>query len=101
MITACIVLLYISYSIPVVALLIKGRDNIKHGPFWLGKFGLFANYVLLAWTLFTLAMYSIPFTKPVRPDNMNYVSVVYAVVFGFVFIYWVIRGKHTFRTKGL
>ena len=31
---------------------------------------------------------------------MNYVSVVYAVVFGFVLIYWVIRGKHTFRIKG-
>ena len=30
---------------------------------------------------------------------MNYVSVVYAIVFGFVFTYWVIRGKHTFRTK--
>lgn len=72
MITACIVLLYISYSIPVVALLIKGRDNIKHGPFWLGKFGLFANYVLLVWTLFTLAMYSIPFTKPVRSDSESF-----------------------------
>ena len=69
MITAAIVLLYISYSIPVVALLIKGRDNIKHGPFWLGKFGLFANYVLLAWTLFTLVMYSFPFAKPVLPNS--------------------------------
>ena len=72
MVTACIVLLYISYSIPVVALLIKGRDNIKHGPFWLGRFGLFANWVLLAWTLFTLIMYSFPFTKPVLPDSKSF-----------------------------
>ncbi|RPB27571.1 amino acid transporter [Terfezia boudieri ATCC MYA-4762] len=99
MVTACIVLLYISYCIPVVALLIKGRNNVKHGPFWLGKFGLFTNWVLLVWTLFTLIMYSFPFVKPVKPDNMNYVSVVYFVVFAFVLVYWVARGKRTFRTK--
>ena len=69
MVTACIVLLYISYCIPVVALLVKGRNNIKHGPFWLGKFGLFTNWVLLVWTLFTLIMYSFPFVKPVQPDS--------------------------------
>ena len=65
MVTACIVLLYISYSIPVVCLLIKGRDNIKHGPFWLGPVGLFSNIVLLLWTCFTLIMYSFPPVMPV------------------------------------
>jgi choline transport protein len=64
MVTACIVLLYISYAIPVICLLIKGRNNIRHGPFWLGGFGLFSNIVLLLWTCFTLIMYSFP---PVRP----------------------------------
>ncbi|KAI9863206.1 MAG: hypothetical protein M1813_004026 [Trichoglossum hirsutum] len=29
---------------------------------------------------------------------MNYVSAVYAVVFGFIIIYWFTRGKRTFRT---
>ena len=64
MVTACIVLLYISYAIPVICLLIKGRDNVRHGPFWLGPVGLFSNIVLLLWTCFTLIMYSFP---PVRP----------------------------------
>ena len=50
---ACVVLLYTSYSIPVICLLIKGRSNIKHGPFWLGRLGHFCNYVLLGWLLFT------------------------------------------------
>lgn len=71
MVTACIVLLYLSYSIPVACLLIKGRDNIKHGPFWLGPIGLFANYVLLVWTCFTLIMYSFPVVKPVKPDSKS------------------------------
>jgi choline transport protein len=69
MVTACIVLLYISYAIPVTCLLIRGRDSIPHGPFWLGKFGLFANIVLLLWTLFTLVMYSFPVVMPVLPGS--------------------------------
>ena len=69
MVTACIVLLYISYAIPVVCLLIKGRNNIRHGPFWLGPVGLFANIVLLLWTCFTLIMYSFPFVKPVAAGS--------------------------------
>lgn len=65
MVTACIVLLYMSYSIPVVCLLVKGRNNIRHGPFWLGPIGLISNIVLLLWTAFTLIMYSFPFVRPV------------------------------------
>ena len=30
---------------------------------------------------------------------MNYVSAVYFVVFAFVLVYWVARGKRTFRTR--
>lgn len=66
MVTACIVLLYISYSVPVIFLLLKGRENIKQGPFWMGTLGLVANYGLLAWTLFTLMIYSLPVRLPVR-----------------------------------
>jgi choline transport protein len=97
MVTACIVLLYISYAIPVILLLMKGRENIPHGPFWLGPIGMFANIVLLFWTAFTLVMYSFPYTKPVTPGSMNYVSAVYGVVMFLVLTYWVVRGKRTFK----
>jgi choline transport protein len=99
MVTACIVLLYISYSIPVICLLIKGRDNIRHGPFWMGPVGLFANIILLLWTAFTLVMYSFPPIQPVNASNMNYVSVVYAVVTFIVLVYWFARGKRTYRNR--
>lgn len=72
MVTASIVLLYVSYSIPVVCLLIRGRKKSLTGPFYLGGFGLFANCVLLAWTLFTVVMYSFPYAMPVSAGNMNY-----------------------------
>ncbi|KAF2708288.1 choline transport protein [Pleomassaria siparia CBS 279.74] len=100
MITACIVLLYISYSIPIICLLIRGRDTIKPGPFWLGPFGLFSNIVLLCWTLFTLVMYSFPYTKPIKSSNMNYVSAVYGVVTIIMVADWVVRGRKSFRGVG-
>jgi choline transport protein len=100
MITACIVLLYLSYSIPVICLLLRGRSTLKPGPFFLGPIGLFANVVTLCWTLFTLVMYSFPIFKPVTPENMNYVSVVYAVVMMIVATDWVFRGRKSFRGVG-
>lgn len=69
MVTACITLLYLSYSCPVLCLLYRGRNNIHHGPFWLGKLGLFANIVTLMWTLFCLVMYSFPSTMPVNAGS--------------------------------
>lgn len=100
MITACIVLLYLSYSIPILCLLVRGRDNILHGPFWLGRFGLFANIISLMWTLFTLIMYSFPYARPVTSGNMNYVCVVYAVVAFIIGTDWLFRGRTSYRGSG-
>ncbi|KAL9081083.1 MAG: hypothetical protein Q9157_000287 [Trypethelium eluteriae] len=99
-IAACIVLLYVSYSIPVICLLIKGRNNIKHGPFWLGQIGLLCNIVLLLWTVFTLVMYSFPYSMPVKPSTMNYVPAVYGIVCLIICADWLIRGRRSYRGQG-
>ncbi|KAK4950462.1 choline transporter [Elasticomyces elasticus] len=94
MVTATIVLLYISYAVPIYSLLfVRGRNNIRHGPFWLGKIGMVANVVVLCWTVFTLVMYSFPYTMPVAPGNMNYVSAVYFAVSVIVAADWILRGR--------
>ncbi|CAH0021320.1 unnamed protein product [Clonostachys rhizophaga] len=67
--TGCIVLPYLSYAIPVLCLLIKGRNNIKHGPFWLHSFGWVSNIVLLMWVLFTFVLYSFPSYLPATADS--------------------------------
>ncbi|KAF2083434.1 choline transport protein, partial [Saccharata proteae CBS 121410] len=96
MVAACIVLLYVSYSIPVVCLLLKGRNNIARGPFWMGPFGLFSNVVLLCFTLFTIVMYSFPYSQPVLASNMNYVSAVYGVVGTIIGVDWLSRGRRSY-----
>ena len=55
--------------IPTALLLLKGRDNIRHGPFWLGKVGLVSNIILLCFTLFAIIMYSFPTVMPVEADS--------------------------------
>jgi len=63
----------------------------------MGNIGLLSNIVLLAWTLFTLVMYSFPPVKPVTASNMNYVSAVYAAVVLIIVIDWFVRGKTQYR----
>lgn len=68
MVTAAVVLLYSSYSSPVICLLIKGRSNLARGPFWLGPLGYLCNFVLLAWLGFTLVV-SLHFKALLRRVN--------------------------------
>jgi choline transport protein len=97
LVIGCIIFLLLSYSVPVIFLLIKGRDNIKHGPFWMGKIGLVSNYVLVFWTCFATVFYSLPPVMPVSAGNMNYVCAVIGVFFCYCVIYWYARGKGKFR----
>lgn len=95
--TATIVLLYSSYAIPIICLLLRGRSKTLKGPFSLGVVGLIANYGVLAWWLFTAVMYSFPYTKPVRGDNMNYVSCVFVLAVAVVVADWVLRGRTRYK----
>ncbi|RSL60532.1 hypothetical protein CEP53_005422 [Fusarium sp. AF-6] len=89
MVTACVVLLYASYSIPVVCLLVKGRSELNHGPFWMGKFGMVCNFVLLLWLVFfCTVMYAFPPQYPVQGDNMNYVCVLHVITFAVLLAWW-------------
>lgn len=96
MVTACITFLLFSYAIPICCLLYKGRNNIKHGPFWLGPLGYFSNIVTLAWTVFVLIFFCFPYSMPATKDDMNYSSVVLVGLTLYALIYWFARGKRLF-----
>ncbi|ODV79709.1 amino acid transporter [Suhomyces tanzawaensis NRRL Y-17324] len=88
MVVACITFLLLSYLVPTAALLYRGRNNIKHGPFWLGKIGLFCNIVTVFWAFFALVFFSFPSFMPVNAGNMNYASAVTAVYIIWALAYW-------------
>lgn len=98
MVVGTITFLLLSYAIPVVCLLLKGRDNIHHGPFYLGFLGMISNYVTVAWALFALVFYSLPFTLPAAADTMNYISVILVGWTAYLCLYWVFRGRKTFNS---
>jgi choline transport protein len=88
LISTGILLQYISYSTPVVLMLARGRSTVQHGPFWYPRLGLVANLVMLAWTVVAVVFYCFPYQIPVEAHRMNYVSVVLALVAGFVCVLW-------------
>ncbi|CAK9440378.1 uncharacterized protein LODBEIA_P44780 [Lodderomyces beijingensis] len=84
---ACVSFLLIAYSIPTICLLMRKRQ-IRHGPFWLGKIGVFCNIVVLCWTVFALVFFSFPAYYPVTAAGMNYFCVVLAVYVICMLVYW-------------
>lgn len=88
MVVGCITFLLLSYSVPTMCLLYRGRNNIKHGPFWLGKIGLVANVITICWAFFALVFFSFPTFMPVTGGTMNYISVVYAIFLILILLYW-------------
>lgn len=88
MVVGCITFLLLSYMVPTCCLLYRGRNNIKHGPFWLGKVGFFCNIITILWAIFALVFFSFPTSMPVSPNTMNYVCAVYGVYAFLMLGYW-------------
>ncbi|EEU36635.1 uncharacterized protein NECHADRAFT_51757 [Fusarium vanettenii 77-13-4] len=99
LISTGLLLQYISYSIPVVLMLLQGRSNFQHGPFWYPRLGLLANVVMLAWALVALIFYCFPYYLPVMADGMNYTSAVLggiAIVTGTL---WFVYANKNYEVK--
>lgn len=90
-ITACICLLLLSYAIPSVILLIKGKRSfydriaaelcIPHAKkLKCGIMSYIPNVLTICWTIFCFIFLSFPYVLPVSSSNMNYVSAAYGGV---------------------
>ena len=89
-ITSCITLLMISYAVPSVIFVffidrekfvkaIIKRENLSH--YKVPSFSIIPHICCIMWAIFCLVFLSFPYTLPVVPSNMNYVSVAYGIVF--------------------
>lgn len=91
--------LYISYLLPVVAILWRRLckpATLVYGPFKLGKFGIFFNIVAIFYTLFCCVFLLFPPYQPVTAENFNYAPVVLAAVFVLSAVYWFLRGNRVY-----
>ncbi|CAG9952695.1 unnamed protein product [Clonostachys rosea f. rosea IK726] len=96
LVSAGMLLQYITYSTSIVCLLWYGRSNLRHGPFWFPRFGLVCNIITVIWSLTAVVFYSFPYYFPTEADQMNYVSCVIVGVFLYALLYWVLFGKREF-----
>ncbi|QLG72276.1 hypothetical protein HG535_0C06310 [Zygotorulaspora mrakii] len=90
-ISACICLLLLSYAIPTLILLIKGKrrfyqkvSNQLDLPFTrrlrCSILSYIPNLLTICWTIFSFIFFSFPYELPVSSSNMNYVSAAYGGV---------------------
>ncbi|MCJ1355100.1 MAG: hypothetical protein MMC33_005091 [Icmadophila ericetorum] len=90
--------LYISYGFPIVLLVIRRLrgHNIEFGPWSMGKFGIFANVVAIAFCTFLVIFLPFPTIIPVTAQNMNYAVVVFAGVMLWAVASWFVSGRRRF-----
>ncbi|KAI1643576.1 amino acid transporter [Daldinia loculata] len=92
------IFLNVSYVIPVVVLLIRGRGVLRQYQaentyFALGKGGWALNAVAAVFVIVTSVFFCFPTGLPVSADEMNYVVVVIGIFLILVGTYWVTYGK--------
>lgn len=85
-----------SYSIPVVLLLVFGRDRLGPRPFSLGRYGYAVNVLAVLYALFTSVLNFFPFGIPVEVETMNYVCVVVGGIYILLAAYWLIWARARF-----
>nr|AQV04231.1 SwnT [Slafractonia leguminicola] len=94
-----ILLQYISYSIPVVLVLARGRSHFKHGSFWYPRLGLVANTVMLSWSMVALVFYCFPSYLPVKSAQMNYASPLLVLIPAIITSTWFLYAKKHYNIK--
>ncbi|KAI0108178.1 amino acid transporter [Daldinia grandis] len=93
------IFLNVSYVIPVVVLLIRGRGVLRQYQaentyFALGRGGWALNAVASVFVIVTSVFFCFPTGLPVSADDMNYVVVVIGIFLLLVGTYWVTYGKN-------
>jgi len=88
--------LYISYGIPILLRLMKGKDFIP-GRFHLGKYSVFINIIACGWVALITIMFVLPPQYPVTVNNFNYASVAVGVVILISGGWWVTSARYWFK----
>lgn len=97
-ISASVVLLQISYLVPILLSLLRGHKVLgeTHGTWSLGKWRPIVNGLAVVFILVTSVCFLLPPALPVSGTSMNYVSVVIAIVGLLCLGTWIVDGRKHF-----
>lgn len=88
--------LTISYGLPILALLLKGRSHLTPGPFYLGKLGVPVNWVSVIYCAITTVFFFFPSTPSPSGSDMNYAIAVFGVMLLIALSFWFIQGNSSY-----
>ncbi|GAA95729.1 uncharacterized protein L969DRAFT_92854 [Mixia osmundae IAM 14324] len=78
-----VILLTISYAVPIIVSFAEGRQQIRAGKYYWGSVGFVANVVAIAWSILAVPLFCMPSYIPITAAYINYAS---AVLIGVVLI---------------
>lgn len=92
-----ILCLFSSYCIPIIGLLIKGRNSLPPARYFnLGVFGVVINVISVCWCVMMIVWLSLPLYLPVTAASMNYAAAVFAAVLFLSTVNWFAYSRKTY-----
>ncbi|MDE2282934.1 MAG: amino acid permease [Actinomycetales bacterium] len=88
--------LYVAYLIPVFLRRINAAAFVP-GPWKLGKWGPFINWVAIIWVVFICVLFMLPTASPINFADFNFTPVAVAVVLGFAGIWYAVSARKWFK----
>ncbi|OLN90181.1 Choline transport protein 8 [Colletotrichum chlorophyti] len=96
-IASCTLFLNLSYAVPIMILLVRGRQVVFSNPpeFFLGRgiLGYVTNYVSVIFVVVTSIFFCFPPAIPITVSTMNYVTAVAGIFVLYMVALWVAKRK--------
>ncbi|KAF6815514.1 hypothetical protein CPLU01_14097 [Colletotrichum plurivorum] len=92
--------LTISYAMPILTLLIVGRDKLPPGEVRLGRLGPIVNWVSIVYCVVTTVFFFFPSEPSPAVADMNYAIAVFGVIVVFSVGFWFVKGRQTYLRMG-
>ncbi|WPH04748.1 Hypothetical protein R9X50_00764300 [Acrodontium crateriforme] len=88
--------LTVSYILPIVALLVAGRDKLPSRRFHLGRWAPLINWIGIVYCTVTTVFFFFPGGPNPAIADMNWAIVVFGVMVVIAIVFWFVKGKNTF-----
>ncbi|KAI8722995.1 hypothetical protein NCS52_00154100 [Fusarium sp. LHS14.1] len=88
--------LTVSYGMPILTLLLVGRDKLPPGQFSLGRFGSVINWVSVVYCVVTTVFFFFPSDPNPSGSDMNYAIAVFGIMLIITLVFWVVKGRITY-----
>jgi amino acid transporter len=89
--------LTVSYGMPIMALLVVGRDKLPPGgSVHLGRWGPWLNWTSIVYCVITTVFFLFPGAPNPAPSDMNYAIAVFGVMLVIAIAFWFIQGSRTY-----